>query len=73
MAELINQLKSTSREESIEILSKYKKSELLQLAKEAHISINRQSNKDTIIGQITNHYGYSRVYKAMQQRPDMIR
>lgn len=73
MAELINQLKSMTREASTEILSKCKKSELLQLAQEAHISINRQGSKDIIIGQIVNHYGYGRVYQAMQQRPDMIR
>lgn len=71
--DLIPQLRELDREQSIEVLSKYTKSELVELAQVAGISVNRAGNKDSIIGQISNHYGYGRVYQAMQQRPDMVR
>lgn len=71
--DLIPQLRQMDREQSIEVLSRCTKSELVKLAQVAGISVNKAGNKDSIIGQISNHYGYGRVYKAMQQRPDMQR
>jgi hypothetical protein len=71
--DLIEQLQGMSREETTEVLSHLKKAELVELAKVAGISVDRAGNKDRIIGQIANHYGFRRLNKAMAQRPDMVR
>lgn len=71
--DLIEQLQGMSREETTEVLSHLKKAELVELAKVAGISIDRAGNKDRIIGQISNHFGFRRLNKAMAQRPDMVR
>jgi len=71
--ELTQQLAGMSREETTETLSQLKKAELVELAKVAGISVDRAGNKDRIIGQISNHFGFRRLNQAMAQRPDMVR
>ena len=71
--DLIEQLQGMSREETTEALSHLRKAELVELARVAGISVDRAGNKDRIIGQISNHYGFRRLNQAMAERPDMVR
>jgi len=71
--DLIPQLREMDREQSIEVLSHYTKSELVKLAQVAEISANKAGNKDSIIGQISNHFGFRHLNTKMAQRPPMQR
>ena len=71
MQEIITKLRTLTNEESTTLLQPLTVKALKKLAQEAHISV--AGNKDRIIGQITNHFGYARLNEAMQQRPLMTR
>ena len=68
---MIEQLGTMSREESTKALQTLTVKQLRELAQEAGISV--AGNKDRIIGQIVNHYGYKRVNEQMAKRPPMQR
>jgi len=65
------QLRTMTNEESTELLQGLTVKALKELAQEAGISV--AGNKNRIIGQIVNHYGYKRLNSAMAKRPAMQR
>ncbi len=69
--DMAGKLRELSREQSLEALQAYKKSELLEIARVAGISA--AGNKDRIAGQIANHFGFARLNQRMSQRPPMER
>jgi hypothetical protein len=71
MEETITKLRTLTKEESTQLLQSLTIKALKSLAAEANISV--AGTKDRIINQITNHYGYTRLNKAMTQRPLMHR
>jgi hypothetical protein len=69
----IAKLKTLPTSECYELLADFKKAQLLDLAKAANITVNKQGNKDVITGQIVNHYGYSKLHNRIAQRPAEFR
>jgi hypothetical protein len=68
---MIEKLRNLDNEESTKLLRTLTMKALKELAKEAGISV--AGSKDTIIGQIVNHFGFKRLNEAMKQRPAMQR
>jgi len=68
---MIEKLRNLNNEESTKLLRTLTIKALKGLAQEIGISV--AGNKDTIIGQIVNHFGFKRLNEAMKQRPAMQR
>jgi hypothetical protein len=68
---MIEKLRTLNNEESTKLLRTLTTKALKKLAQEAGISV--AGSKDTIIGQIVNHFGFKRLNEAMKQRPAMQR
>jgi len=68
---MIEKLRIMTNEEATTALQTLKIKALKELAQEIGISV--AGNKDRIIGQIVNHFGYRKLAEAMAQRPAMQR
>ena len=68
---MIEKLRSMTEKESTKALEGMTVKALKELAQEAGISV--AGNKDRVIGQIVNHYGYARLNTQMAKRPAMQR
>lgn len=69
---LQEELRSLNRTEAEAWLDLYTKKDLLKFAENVSLSV-KNGNKDFIIGQICNHFGYRHLNLKMEQRPPMAR
>lgn len=70
---LKEELESLEREQAEAVLLPFKVKELCAFADWSSISVQKSGRKDVIVGQISNHFGFSHLNMKMGQRPDMVR
>jgi hypothetical protein len=71
--QLKQELEQLERDKAEAVLNSFKIKELCAFADWSCISIQKTARKDVIIGQISNHFGFSHLNMKMGQRPDMVR
>jgi hypothetical protein len=70
---LKKELQQLERDKTEAMLAAFKVKDLCAFADWSGISVQKSARKDVIIGQISNHFGFSHLNMKMGQRPDMVR
>lgn len=67
--ETINQLEKMTKDEQFQLLSKYKKNELIKISAAINIKLQSRDKKDILIQTIVNHFSYIHLNEQMGKRP----
>lgn len=69
LADATTKISQIGKEEIIDFLKSYNKSEILEIARRLNLSISASNRKDEIVQLIANHFGYIDLNKRLAERP----